>query len=109
MLSAFGDADILHGTGMSSPYPYLWSLPSRTLDPDMVLLRGILAGPEAPTWIVVRGTHTMGRLETSGLAEQIRSRYAQVGEICGRTVYLLHGTTRPPLAKLGTCGGTELP
>ena len=109
MLSAFGDADILHDTGMASPYPYLWSLPSRTLDPDMVLLRGILAGPDAPTWIVVRGTHTLGRLDEHGIGTRIRSRYAVVGAVCGRTIYLLRGLTRPPLDAGGDCGGTVLP
>jgi hypothetical protein len=109
MLSAFGDADILHDTGMSSPYPYLWSLPSRTLDPDLVLFRSILAGPEAPTWIVVRGTYTEGRLAAHGVLDQIQSRYTDVGEVCGRTVYLRRGVTRPPLVEVGTCGGTVLP
>jgi hypothetical protein len=109
MLSAFGDADILYDTDMSSPYPYLWSLPSRTLDPDLVLLHSILAGPEAPTWIVVRGSYMEGRLAAHGLVDQVRSRYTEVGEVCGRTVYLRRGVTRPALVKTGSCGGTVLP
>jgi hypothetical protein len=109
VLSAFGDADIPLVTGMSSPYPYLWSLPSRTLDPDMTLLRGLLAGPEAPTWIVVRGTHTMHRLEASGVQPMIEGRYRLVGTVCRRTIYLQRGLDRPPLATGGRCGGQELP
>jgi hypothetical protein len=109
MLSAFGDADILYTTDMASPYPYLWSLPSRTLDPEMGLLRSVLAGPAAPTWVVVRGRTTMGRLEEHGIADQIRSGYTPLGTVCGRTVYLRHGITRPPLATSGSCGGTVLP
>ena len=109
MLSAFGDADIAQDTGMSSPYPFLWSLPSRALDPDMALLRGILAGPDAPTWIVVRGSHTMARLEAHGVAEQVGSRYVAVGEVCGRVIYLRRGLTRPALDVGGTCAGTLLP
>jgi hypothetical protein len=109
VLSAFGDADILRATGMRSPYPYLWSLPSRTLDPDMTLLRGILAGPEAPTWIVVRGSGTMGRLGDHGAAAMIESRYRVVGEVCGRSVYLLRGVQRPALEAGGQCGGLVLP
>jgi hypothetical protein len=109
VLSAFGDADIPRATGMSSPYPYLWSLPSRTLDPNMTLLRSILAGPQAPTWIVVRGRHTMERLEGAGVWPLIGSRYDLVGIVCGRQVYLLRGADRAPLAPEGRCGGTVLP
>lgn len=109
VLSAFGDADIPRATGMTSPYPYLWSLPSRTLDPNMVLLRGILAGPQAPTWIVVRGSGTMHRLEGAGVRPLIESRYHVVGAVCGRTVYLLRGVHRAPLGSAGRCGGTLLP
>jgi hypothetical protein len=109
MLSAFGDADILFDTGMRSPYPYLWSLPSRTLDPDMRLLRGILAGPEPPTWVVVRGQHTLARLADHGIANEVRARYDQVGEVCGRTIFLLRGVSRPALPPAGRCTGTVLP
>jgi hypothetical protein len=51
----------------------------------------------------------MDRLEEHAVAQQVRSHYTDVGEICGRTVYLLRGTTRPPLATGGECGGTVLP
>jgi hypothetical protein len=109
VLSAFGDADILRATGMTSPYPYLWSLPSRTLDPDMTLLRGLLAGPDAPTWIVVRGHQTMARLSDHGAAAMIESRYRVVGEVCGRSIYLARGLDRPALDVSGSCGGLVLP
>jgi hypothetical protein len=109
VLSAFGDADIPRASGMSSPYPYLWSLPSRTLDPDMALLRSILAGPEAPTWIVVRGSGTMQRLEDSGVRPLIEERYHVVGSVCGRAIYLERGLDRPPLATDGRCEGLVLP
>jgi hypothetical protein len=109
VLSAFGDADIAYATGMSSPYPYLWSLPSRTLDPDMALLRGILAGPKAPTWIVVRGSHTRARLVAAGAWPLIEARYDLVGSVCGRPVYLLRGVDRPAVEQHGPCGGTVLP
>ena len=109
MLSAFGDADIPRASGMGSPYPYLWSLPSRTLDPHMALLRSVLAGPEAPTWIVVRGSGTMQRLEDSGTRPLIEERYHVVGSVCGRAIYLQRGLSRPPLATDGHCGGLVLP
>jgi hypothetical protein len=109
VLSAFGDADIPRSSGMSSPYPYLWSLPSRTLDPHMTLLRSILAGPEAPTWIVVRGSSTMHRLDASGVRALIDERYQVVGSVCGRSIYLQRGFDRAPLDIKGRCGGLTLP
>ena len=109
LLSAFGDAEIARLTNMSSPYPYLWSLPSRTLDPDLTLLRGILAGPTAPTWIVVRNRHTMIRLADAGILPMIDARYRVVGTRCHRSIYLLRGLQRPPPQLKGRCGGTVLP
>jgi hypothetical protein len=109
MLSTFGDADIVEETGMSSPYPYLWSLPSRTLDPDFTLLRGILTGPEAPTWVVVRDRHTATLLHARGVLALIDARYRPVGTVCTRSIYLLRSVTRPPLGPHGDCGGLVLP
>jgi hypothetical protein len=109
VLSAFGDADIPRASGMSSPYPFLWSLPSRTLDPHMGLLRGILSGPQAPTWIVVRGSGTLHRLDASGVRSIIEQRYHLVGSVCGRSVYLVRGADRAPLDTSGACGGQLLP
>ena len=109
VLSAFGDPDIPRAAGTSSPYPYLWSLPSRTLDPDLTQLRGLLAGPEAPTWIVVRNSHTMQRLGTAGIRLMLDTRYRLVGTVCGRAIYLQRGIDRPPLRQVGRCGGLVLP
>lgn len=95
MLSAFGDPEILRVTGMSSPYEYPWSLPARTLDPDMDDLRAVLSGPEAPTWIVVRGQVTEVRLERGGAMPIIERRYRKVAVICARTVWLRDGVVRP--------------
>ncbi|HET9501275.1 MAG TPA: glycosyltransferase family 39 protein [Marmoricola sp.] len=95
MISAFGDADIPYLTGMSSPYPYLWSLPSRVLDPGMALLRGVLSGPVAPTWIVVRGAGTEDRLAVGGALQLIHEHYREVALIRSRHVYLRDGVDRP--------------
>ncbi len=38
--------------GCPLPTSYLWSLPMRTLDPDLTELKGLLEGPDAPTWFV---------------------------------------------------------
>lgn len=93
----WGKANVLHEAGMSSPYPYLWSLLTRTLDPDLHLLVGTLRGPEAPTWIVVWYDFDSWGLDQDGaLAEVVDDRYIQVGAPCGFDVYLLKTESREP-------------
>jgi hypothetical protein len=60
---AYGTASILQKARVSSPYPYLWSLPVRVRDPDLTRLTAVLRGPDRPTWMVVRGPS----LETWGI------------------------------------------
>jgi hypothetical protein len=109
VISLFGEPDILRETGMSSPYPYLWSLPSRTLDPAMAQLRAVLDGPTAPTWLVVRGRTTTQRLADDGLLAVMDQRYHKVGTVCQRILYLRNDLTRPPLVQVGSCSGLVLP
>jgi hypothetical protein len=52
----FGHPDIVEASGMSSPYPELWSLPVRVRDPRLTELREVLDGSARPTWVVVDGT-----------------------------------------------------
>ena len=64
IVTIWGRADVTQASGLRSPYPYLWSLPARTLDPHVRLLAATLAGPAAPTWFVdwtgtgLHGTNT---------------------------------------------------
>ncbi len=113
LVSAFGDPDILRSAGMTSPYPYLWSLPSRTLDPELTELRAVLAGPRAPTWLVVRGANTRERLAEHGATVVLDQRYRTVGQVCGRTIYLLRSVDRAPLTDDGdrddACHGLVIP
>jgi len=55
LVVAFGHPDIVAGSGLTSPYPQLWSLPVRVRDPDLRALRSVMAGRHAPRWIVVAG------------------------------------------------------
>jgi hypothetical protein len=103
MVMAFGDPDALRSSGLTSPYPYIWALPARVLDPDMALMRSILAGPGAPTWLVVRNDETQGRLDRYGVSP-LMQRYRQVAVVCGRDIYLLDGVERRTPVKLGACG-----
>jgi hypothetical protein len=52
---AFGHPDIVTGSGLSSPYPELWSLPVRVNDPRLQQLDRTMSGPDAPRWVVVAG------------------------------------------------------
>lgn len=92
-----GRADLQDTSGLTSPYPYLWSLPMRTRDPGYAELRALLAGPEAPTWLVewveLDAWDATGATE---LERVIEERYVEHGTACnGQPVYLLRGIERP--------------
>lgn len=94
-----GRADLQLTTGMPSPYPYLWSLPARTLDPGSRQLARLLAGPRAPTWFVA--WVPLGAWDPrseSNLHRVLSRRYDVHGNACnGHPVYLRRGLARPPL------------
>jgi hypothetical protein len=91
----WGKANVLHYAEMSSPYPYLWSLLTRTLDPELDELRATLAGREAPTWVVQWHGLSAWGLDDGRLEELLHRRYVLVGEPCGQAVFLLREATRP--------------
>ena len=101
--AAFGNADIVWSSGLRSSYPYLWSLPAHTLDPKLDRLRRVLAGPAAPTWVVVENRKTLVLVQAAGAGATLRSAYNRVGRVCGSTVFLHDGMTRPPLRSLAHC------
>ncbi len=105
MVSALGDADTLAAAGLSSPYPYLWSLPARTLDPGLHGLRTLLSGAQAPTWLVLRGPQTLALLNPAP-HNAVQSHYRRVAQICGRSIYLHDGVQRPVPRQLGPCSRT---
>ncbi len=94
VVSALGDGDVVEASGLGSPYRYLWSLPSRVLDPRMTDLAGVLSGTRAPTWLVVRGHGTYTEMSSLDTGDALHSRYRLVGEVCGRTVYLRSDVVR---------------
>jgi hypothetical protein len=100
---AYGLPSVLETADMPSSYPHLWSAAMRTLDPGQDRLRGTLAGPDAPSWIVqVNGLDAWGIDEGSRLRDLLRERYRVVAEICGRPVWLRADLTRE-LAPPPTC------
>jgi 4-amino-4-deoxy-L-arabinose transferase-like glycosyltransferase len=95
-----GRADLQRTSGLGSPYPYLWSLPMRTRDPGYADLRALLAGPDAPTWLVE--WVDLDAWSEDGVADLravINERYAEAGTTCNdQPVYLLRGVDRPEVA-----------
>lgn len=94
-----GRADIQWASGLRSPYPHLWSLPMRTLDPDLVELRDLLTGPAAPTWFVeFTVLDTWSESGTQRIGEELIERYQYVGTVCDEyRVYHLKSLERPVL------------
>ena len=103
VVSALGDPDIVVGTGLTSPYPYLWSLPARTLDPGFTKLEALLQSRLAPTWLVVRGRMTLTTLLASAPGPSIRNRYHLVSSLCGRDIYLRDDAQRGAPAPVADC------
>lgn len=94
-----GRADLQLRSGLPTPYPHLWSLPMRTLDRGYADLRGLVEGPDAPTWFVQWVPwRSWGAPGGEELYAAVRARYEQHGTGCtDRPVYLLRGVDRPPL------------
>lgn len=97
VVTAWGRAQVVEGSGLRSPYPYLWSLPARTLDPRMTLLTSTLAGSRAPTWFVTWSGLRVTGVDTSALSSVVRHDYHRVGRFHGHAVYLHNGVTRASL------------
>lgn len=91
---AYGQPNVLAAAEMSSPYPYLWSLPVRTLDPDLTRLSEVMAGDDRPEWFVDwSGVRSWG-VDPTRIQLQLSRSYVKVAEICGRAVYLAAGEQR---------------
>jgi len=86
---AYGTPSILEAANLSTPYPYLWSLSMRTLDPRQDRLRATLAAPDAPTWLVEVNGWNLWHIDRSGrLRSLIESRYDLVATVCGYKMWL---------------------
>jgi 4-amino-4-deoxy-L-arabinose transferase-like glycosyltransferase len=92
---AYGLPSVLESADMPSPYPYVWSVPMRTYDPEQTRLRATLAGPRAPSWIVQATDLNAWHIDDgSELRDLIRDRYRIVATICGHRVWLRQDLTR---------------
>jgi len=99
-LTVFGGrADLQYASSMASPYPQLWSLPMRTLDPDYTDLRALLDSPRAPTWFVEWVSFdAWANPAGASLERTVSHRYVLHGLGCDqRPIYVLRGLLRPPV------------
>ena len=95
----FSHPNALQESGLTTPYPYAWSLPVRTLDPQLHLLTQTLEGPNAPTWVVEWDNFNAWRLDPQQtFAQVVSDHYRLVATVCGIPVWLRDGTFRsvPP-------------
>lgn len=100
-------ANAAQASGLAPAYPYAWSLPLRTLDPDLDLLVKTLEGPRAPTWVVEwDDLHAWGLDPRDRLEATLGSHYRQIGVVCGHPVLLHRGVERE-LVPLPDCPVTE--
>jgi hypothetical protein len=100
---AYGNPQILEGADLGSPYPYVWSLQMRTLDPDQARLRTLLRGDDAPTWVVQTTGLNAWDIDRGGrLAALLQRRYEHVADVCGYPVFLRADAERE-LARVPSC------
>lgn len=96
-LTVFGGrADLQLGSAMASPYDHLWSLPMRTLDPDLAQLRALVESADRPTWLVEWvGFETWTPEAGAALATAVGEHYVPAGQGCGgQPVWLARGVER---------------
>jgi 4-amino-4-deoxy-L-arabinose transferase-like glycosyltransferase len=108
----FTHANVINAAGLHPGYPYAWSLPLRTLDPQLDLLTRTLDGPASPTWVVRwDDAHTWGLDPGDRVDAVLHAHYRAVGYVCGHVVWLHDGIHRPlaPLPDASACGLGERP
>ncbi len=82
LVVGFGHANILRSSGLESPYEHLWVLPTQVRDTDLSELAGVLAGDEAPRWLVVDGESLDDKgLEHDAAQAVLEERYTPVAQV----------------------------
>ncbi|HEX2895220.1 MAG TPA: hypothetical protein VHO29_14575 [Marmoricola sp.] len=98
LVSVVGDAETVDTSGLPSPYPYLWTLPAQVDDPQLGRLTSLLAGPDAPTWLVAWDRPSFPTSVRARVQGVVARRYRAVGNVCGHQVMLRDDVKRatPP-------------
>lgn len=94
IVSVLGDPTVVQAAHLRSPYPYLWSLPARTLDPHLRDLRHEMNRSRRPTWVVARIPGGVSQLSQSADSPLDRHYHAVAGG-CERRIYLRNDVIRP--------------
>jgi hypothetical protein len=101
--------NVVAASGLRPAYPYLWSLPIRTLDPHLATLTSTLEGPNGPTWVVGWDRHDSWGLDHAGqLDRALASHYQLVAHVCRHPVWLRSDMTRELAPLPSTCDGGAL-
>ncbi|GAA2139814.1 hypothetical protein GCM10009844_08910 [Nocardioides koreensis] len=106
-LVTYGHADVLMASGLTPRYPFLWTLPLRTLDPHLDRLVRRLDGRHPPTW-VLRWSYldSWGLDPRDRVAAALAEHYRLARTVCGVPVYLHRGEPRRlPVAPDGCVPG----
>ena len=94
IVTVYGHAELTRASGLASPYPYLWSLPAKTRDPDLHQLTEVLSGPQAPTWFVTWSHLGNWGVDSASASRVLAARYHPVARPKGHTIYLRNGVRR---------------
>jgi hypothetical protein len=100
-------SQIVHATGLASPYPYLWGLPIRTLDPGLDELREVFEGDDPPTWVVLTTRPETRGASGAAVRAVLDEEYERVATIGGHPVLVRRDVERPtplPRARQGSGG-----
>lgn len=101
-------ANVVNASGLRPVYPYAWSLPIRTLDPQLALLAATLTDPRrAPTWVVGwDALGTWGLDADHRVAAALATDYVRFATVCDRPIWLRRGLDRTSLPD--PCAGTGI-
>lgn len=103
----FTHANVIDAARLRPGYPYSWSLPTRTLDPNLVMLTRTLTASDAPTWVVRwDAPHTWGLDPGNHVERALRAHYRVVADVCEHAVWLHDGVDRnlAPAPAPSECG-----
>jgi hypothetical protein len=97
-----GRADLQLTSGMPSPYEHLWSLPMRTMDPELKVLESAIDSTDPPTWIIEWVPFdTWSKQHGTRLGTLVSGLYTAHGHGCGATdddqriIWIRNGLHRP--------------
>jgi 4-amino-4-deoxy-L-arabinose transferase-like glycosyltransferase len=94
LTTLYGRPHVNHTSGLASPYPYLWSLPTRVRDPGLGELETLMRSDRRPTWLVL-GRETEAWGPSLGVDAVVREHYVPVATRGGLTVHLRRDAERP--------------